>query len=247
VSCRKSIWHLALWLTLSICAGCAATKPPAPRMGPAVNRLDHNRTCQIITPALNRGKPLFIDGLTYAPYRWPPLPEVTAVGEGPAPDGLPTGQMVPLFTGLRLPISDARGSCQQSDREDLIDYLARGPEGFGGVDRGRTGGNVAAAAVPYAAMLELLSSPRLTAMDTAAIRAWASAHRVVVQELDLDARYQVEWFAAAIAIHFGDFYFALYRPQTAAGWTRLVVFPVKPGRLGFPLPLGSLEATPKPE
>ena len=247
MSCSKTRLRHSLWLIAVICAGCASTQPPAPHMGSAQDRLDHNRSCRVTTAAIMAGQPLVFDELAYAPYRWPSLPEITTVGQEPAPDGLPTGQLVPVFTGLRLPLSELRGSCERSDREDLVDYLARGPHGHHGVDRLPTSGNAAAVAAPYAPILNLLCSPRLKAMDAAAIRASAAAHRAEVQDLVLDSRYVTAWFDAAIAVRFGEFDFALYRPQTAAGWSRLVVFPVAPGRPDLTFPLGSLEPVPERE
>lgn|GEM_PF-3427229 len=245
--CSKTLLRHSLWLAALCLTGCASSRPQTPHMGSAQDRLDHNRSCWVTTPAIMAGQPFRAGSLAYAPHRWPVLPEITLVGQEPAPDGLPTGQLVPVFTGLRLPLSEARGGCERSDLEDLVDYLARGPDSHHGVDPLPTWGNVAAGAAPYAPMLELLGSTRLSAMDVASIRAWAAAHHAKAQDLELDARYLTAWFTAAIAIRFGEFYFALYRPQTAAGWSRLVVFPVNPGRLDFTLPLGSLEPFPKPE
>ncbi len=189
------------------------------------------------------GKPFLVDALLYAPYRCPGVPEIAVPGEGSAPDGLPAGQLVPVFTGLRLPLSDLRRSCERSDREDVVDYLARGPAAHG-LDRGSTSGNVHAAAMPYAPILDLLSSPRVVTMDREALRAWAAAHRAQVVELAMDSRFMLEWFHDVVAVRFGGFSFVLYRPQTASGWSRLTVLPVAPQRFPFTFPLGSLEPRP---
>lgn len=236
------------WFTCAVAVfalSCRSARPPMPAMGSPQDRLDHNRSCQVVTPAVDGGRPFIVESLDYSPYRSPRTLEVRYLAEESALDALPTAQLVPVFSGLRLPLSDRPSGCERTDVEDLVDYLARGGSGHHGVDPLPTAGNVHALAAAYAPIIELLRSQELLSGGAERIRRWATAHGTTVTDLVLDARYMLAWFETAIAIRWGEFYFALYRPQTATSFTRLVVFPVTPSRPDVTFPLGNLAPVPE--
>ena len=143
-------------------------------------------------------------------------------------DALPPAQLVPIFTGVALPLSAAPiagcGVCVP-DRADLTDYLASGPGKFAGVDAPDTQGDVTSTAAQYRAVLDLLSRRDFATLKREQLKALLDVLKVKWADEVLDSRYPPAAFTDVLAFRSADFWFVLYRFPEKSGFTRLVVVP----------------------
>ena len=125
-------------------------------IGSPYERYDHNRTLPIAIAGLVDLGCLAGQGLrdeVYVPYGSGYFPTAEYVGRSPGRDQLPAANLVPIFTGVSLPLSSVAQGNGESDRDDLIDFLAQGPLAKDGVERGATMGDRVAAAAAYGPVL----------------------------------------------------------------------------------------------
>jgi hypothetical protein len=83
--------------------------------------------------------------------------------------------------GLRGPARVCEGKANddgRSDRDDLIDFLAEGPDAQRGIAPGDTMGNIREIAARYQTLLDLLASSQLLQGGASSVQQWASAHDV---------------------------------------------------------------------
>lgn len=219
-------------LSFAMLAGCAAQQRLY--VGPPYDRYDHNRTRRISIEALKDGAPRRVPDEVYRPIGTPAFPkahyEPAAPGDQAPGDGLPAANVVPIFTGLPLPLSTTPAPAgQRSDREDLIDFLAEGPNAQVGVEPGQTQGDVRSIELCYQPVLDLLSSANLLAGGQEAIKTWAQCCEVTFADADVieDSRYRLRAFKSVVGLRFRRYWFVLYTPSTQDHFTRLVVVPVK--------------------
>lgn len=202
-------------------------------MGPPHDRYDHNRTRLLVSQGLGgEAETRLVDGI-YAPrgllraqraHHKPPIPSL---------DDLPAANVVPLFTGLPLPLSDEPVADGRSDRRDLIDFLSEGPNAQVGVEPGETMGGRKETEARYRPVLEMLSSLELLGGGRRGIVRWASRLAVEFADAVVDSRYRMRAFDEVVALRYQDFWFVLYSLPGNDRFTRLVVIPKKIGRQEF--------------
>ena len=214
-------------------AGCYHQAPLVLHMGPPHDRYDHNRTRLIVSPAVRGGRPTKVIEEVYTPGGHDAFPNARYEPVVAAPDGVPAAGVVPVFTGVPLPLSNTASDGGRSDRDDLLDFLAEGPDAQRGIAPGDTMGDIRESAARYQALLELLASPQLLQGGVPSIQQWALAHEVTRTNHIIDARYRASAFADQLALYCDDFWFVLYRLPTQDRFTRLVVLPVRTTRQDF--------------
>jgi len=219
-------------LSFAMLAGCIAQQRLY--VGPPYDRYDHNRTRRISVEALKDGAPMRVHDEVYRPGGTQAFPkayyEQAAPGDQEPGDGLPAANVVPIFTGLPLPLSTTSAPAgQRSDREDLIDFLAEGPNAQVGVEPGQTQGDIRRIETCYKPMLDLLSSASLLAGGQEALKAWAHCCEVTFADANVieDPRYRLRAFKSVVGLRFRRYWFVLYAPSTQDRFSRLVVVPVK--------------------
>src|SRR5262245_15606669 len=104
-----------------VIAGCYSPPALVLHMGPPHDRYDHNRTRLIVSPAVREGRPTKVIEEVYTPGGHDAFPRARYEPGVTAPDGMPAAGVVPVFTGVPLPLSDTASDSGRSDRNDLID------------------------------------------------------------------------------------------------------------------------------
>jgi len=216
-------------LLLSACCGS-----PAVNLGPPHDRYDHNRTLIINeweymkwdTGAAPVRKTVQLDRLNrdavYTPRGHEAAPRAAEPPKGK--DGLPAAHLVPVYTGVALPLS-SEPVAEVSDREDLIDYLGQGGLAHQGVEVPDM-----PAALPqetekkFRLVLELLSSKERLE-SRARVLEWAEKHALESTFRIVDSRYLAVSFADRVALEHHGFWFVLFRLPDTDAYTRLVVVP----------------------
>lgn len=208
-----------------------------------VARYDHNRTrplCVVMTdepapcvlPAASanpvaEAPKLKFGAESYAPQSVAPYHLQYVQGSAPA-DSLPPAQLVPIYTGVALPLSAARiEGCAMcvSDRQDLTDYLASGPGQLAGVDVPDTQGDVTGTTAKARPLLDLLSRKDVTTLTRAQLEPLLEQLETKRADHVFDSRYPHAAIADLLAFRWDAFWFVLYRFPQKAGFTRLVVVP----------------------
>jgi hypothetical protein len=207
-------WCLLLLLFVASC------KPPPLIMGSPYQRYDHNRTQPVSLPS--QGDTMVLKR-TYIPFGSDEFPKLEQ--GAPAPDGLPAANLVPVFTGVPLPLSTSEVADGKNDFDDLVDYLGSGPEADHGVQPpAMTGEFTGKTKEKYRQILELLVS----ANDEAKVNAWIEKNSIPKKQIAsewVDSRYSADSFHNRLAIQFEDFWFLLYRLDGHESFSRLVVVP----------------------
>jgi hypothetical protein len=130
-------------------------------IGPPYDRYDHNRTQQIevvLQGGTQNGLTRLVVDEVYVPYGSHYFPAAHYKGRADCTDQLPAANLVPIFAGIALPLSDEAIAGSKSDRKDLIDFLAKGPWANNGDEPGDTAGDIKAAEMAYNPVIELLES-----------------------------------------------------------------------------------------
>ncbi len=215
-------------------ASCRST-PVVVQMGSPIDRYDHNRSCEVTATAINRGNRTPIDEELYVlcaesvpcDHDDPTCCSTTIAisGSRPAADGWCDAQLMPVFTGVRLPLSEEAGACGRSDRGDLVAYLARGPFARHGVAAGAIEGDRIQAGRDYQPALEVLASEEVLLHDTPELDRLLKARRFKTTTFVDDSRYPLASFTGVVALHHLDFWFVLYRLPSQERFSRLVVVP----------------------
>lgn len=211
-------------------------------MGSPYERFDHNRTRPLTAvPGSNQPN---LDNIrtfddSYTPYGSEDYPTLFYNTPNPGKRALPDANLVPVYTGLSLPIKSCKpdnndkalfcpeGTRQRSDRDDLIDYLASGRFEYVGVEPKDAPGGPDQAEIQYRPVLELLGKKIKT-------ENWKN-HIANNLEGDVefpdqifDARYFREsWKNPIIGFRFQHFWFILYAYKKSEHFNRLVVIPVR--------------------
>lgn len=142
-------------------------------------------------------------------------------------DNLPVANIVPIFTGVPLPLSSETLPGVQSDRSDLIDFLAAGPYAQAGVERGDVVGDLKDVEIKYKPVLDFLGSVKHLSQNREAIFENLS-HLKIKKALEVrDARYRLRFFADVLAFGYEKFWFVLYKLPGKDSYSRLVVVPRK--------------------
>jgi hypothetical protein len=210
-------WYLSLLLL-------AACQPMLIVVGSPYQRYDHNRTQPVSMPS--KGSTL-VANEAYIPVGSNDFPRLVA--NVPSTDGLPVANLVPVFTGVPLPLASALVSSGRSDQDDLLDYLGSGPEGEHGVEPPSTAGELTEITkAEYKKVIELLTSKELLRSKEQIIK-WAKNSDIPKKHLVskwVDPRYLSISFEEALAVQYKEFWFLLYRLPERESFSRLVVIPI---------------------
>jgi hypothetical protein len=200
----------------------ACCPPRTVTMGSPYERYDHNRTSELVFPPVQEARTLKDE--MYTPFGSESFPKVSATGQTKKPDRLPEANIVPIFTGVALPLSDEPGANGDSDRKDLVDYLAAGPLAKAGVDRKPTSGGDAEV---YRPILDFLASTACISGGESQIAKQLPGVEIDFASRVIDARFELSSFAETVGLKYKDFWFVLYRLPKANCYSRLVVVPVR--------------------
>ena len=206
-------------------------------MGSPYDRYDHNRTRAIsisATKGLAESDPLVVGDEDYRPSGSEYFPTAQYEENDSSTDTLPAANVVPLFTGVSLPLSAVPVRDGRSDREDLIDFLAEGPYAQVGVQAGETMGDTKSTRIAYAPVLDFLGSrERLSGGRVQVVRRLSDINVVFADEV-VDSRYRLRAFADVLAFRFEKFWFILYQLPRNDHYSRLVVIPERRKAQDFP-------------
>jgi hypothetical protein len=222
---KRSCIALLVALCVAALAGCCHSV--VVHVGAPYDRYDHNRSRGVIADGVRGGQPTGLVDEVYSPWGEPSFPGVRFEEDGSGDDGLDPGRLVPIFSGVPLPLSGAPVRGGRSDRDDLIDFLAAGPDAQDGIEPARMPGDTRGTAARYQPVLSLLESVDLLRVGRTGI-AEVDAYRDLQWADDLiDSRYRGRAFADIQAFRFEDFWFVLYRLPEKQSCSRLVVLPIK--------------------
>jgi len=228
-------WSIAaVSIVLFLVVGCTTI---VVHMGSPYDRYDHNRTRAILT-SITTGSTETITRVlgdeAYRPSGSEYFPRAKYAESDSSTDTLPAANVVPVFTGVSLPLSAVPVKDGRSDRDDLIDFLAEGPYAQVGVQPGETMGDTKSTQIAYASVLEFLGSrERLSGGRVQVVRRLSGINVVFADEV-VDSRYRLRAFADVLAFRFGKFWFILYQLPGNAHYSRLVVVPERGKAQDFP-------------
>jgi hypothetical protein len=223
---------IATSLPLLLALGsCSTYENDVVFVGTPHRRFDHSRTVPVRewtyerrgADRERREEPLVLDATardeTYTPLGHRAFPKA-AVGGGNAP----SAHLVPLYTGISLPLGDVAPAQGSSDRDDLIDFLGAGPAARVGLERGETAGELPERVVAQFTVLRLLASAELL-RDRGSVLAWAQQNGLSHSFDIRDSRYEAGSFADRVALKQGSFWFILFAMPGSSSYSRLVVVP----------------------
>ncbi len=227
------------------------------KIGSPHNRYDHNRTKKIIIKLpYERIKPILdfytpkdkdcepkekqeqgdfvlsiskLENGNYRPKGSKEFPSAQFEGNNGAPDELPAANIVPVFTGVRLPLSDnSVPNTGKSDRADLIDYLLAGPLAHAGIKPKKLTGIIDTIKITYKDLLDFLGSKeKLTGERKQIIERFSPGLEIEIADEVVDSRYRIRSFSDVLGLRFKEFWFILYKLPGLDHYSRLVVVPVR--------------------
>jgi hypothetical protein len=225
----------AVSIVLFLVVGCYTTAVVS--MGSPYERYDHNRTRAILTPVSLGSEERVTRVLgdeAYRPSGSEHFPRVKYAESDSSTDTLPAANVVPIFTGVSLPLSTAPIKDGRSDRDDLIDFLAEGPYAQVGIQPGETMGDTQSTQMAYASVLDFLGSREGLSGGRAQVVHRLSSLNVVFADEVLDSRYRLRAFADVLAFRFEKFWFILYQLPGNDHYSRLVVVSKRGKAQDFP-------------
>ncbi len=225
----------AVSIVLFLVVGCCTTV--GVHVGSPYDRDDHNRTRAIITSIATGSTEAVTRVLgdeTYRPSGSEYLLKAQYAEIDNSTDSLPAANVVPLFTGVSLPLSTVPVKSGRSDRDDLVDFLAEGPYAQVGVQPGETMGDTKSTQIAYAPILDFLGSRENLSGGNAQVVRQLSGLNVVFADEVVDSRYRLRAFAHVLAFRFEKFWFILYQLPRNDRYSRLVVVPERGKAQDFP-------------
>jgi hypothetical protein len=215
----------AVSIALFLAVGCTTT---VVHVESPYERYDHNRTRAIVTsvtPGSAEKVSRVLCDEVYRPSGSEYFPKAQYAEDDNSTDPLPAANVVPIFTGATLPLSPAPVRGGKSDRDDLIDFLAEGPNAQVGVEPGETMGDTKSARIAYMPVLDFLGSiAHLSGGRTQVIDRLSRMNVTLADEV-VDPRYRLRAFADVLAFRFERFWFILYQLPRNDHYSRLVVVP----------------------
>ena len=230
---RNSLFA-AVSIVLILVVGCSTV---VVHMGSPYDRYDHNRTREILMTATTGSAETVTRVLgdeVYRPSGSEYFPSAQYAENSSSTDTLPAANVVPLFSGVSLPLSSVPVKDGRSDREDLIDFLAEGPYAQVGVQPGETMGDTKSVQIAYASVLDFLGSGEHLSGGRAQVVRRLSSLNVVFADDVMDSRYRLRAFADVLAFRFEKFWFILYQLPRNDHYSRLVVVPERGKAQDFP-------------
>lgn len=224
--CAKTSFFVAVSIVLFlVVSGCTTV---VVHMGSPYDRYDHNRTRAIITSITTGSSESVTKVLgdeVYRPSGTEYFLRAKYTENDSSTDTLPAANVVPMFTGVPLPLSAVPVKGGRSDRDDLIDFLAEGPYAQVGIQPGDTMGDTKSARIAYAAVLDFLGSrEHLSGGRDQVVRRLSSLKTFFADKV-VDSRYRLRAFADVLAFRFEKFWFILYQLPRYDHYSRLVVVP----------------------
>jgi len=215
------------WVIILAIVASVACRPSVVFIGLPQERYDHNRTIDVVIESGTvAGNPFLLENQLYAPRSSAVFPAVKLKGFPPASDGLPEAVLVPVFTGLLLPLDSRPGVPQGGDREDLLEYLAAGPLAGVGVERPGASGDMALAEREFRPLLDLLgSADALKGSREDVLKRFSAAKIKGCPATVADSRFHPASFAGTLVVRCRQFWFVLFKVPGQAGYSRLVVVP----------------------
>ena len=199
-------------------------------VGSPYERYDHNRSRTIVVSLEESGSKMVTRKVVdevYRPRGSDSFPIAQYSGDARGTDQLPAANVVPVFTGVSLPLSDESVGEVRSDKSDLIDFLSDGPIAQTGVEPSETSGDHKAAEIAYGPILAFLGSQDQLTGDRNQLVAGLSSFDAEVGDEVIDSRYRLRAFTDVLAVKYQQFCFILYKVPGSAYYSRLVVVPGK--------------------
>jgi hypothetical protein len=220
-------------LCILFIAGCAQR---IVAVGSPYERYDHNRTQKIVvTYGEDKTVTRRLIDEVYTPHGTDSFPKAWYQDQpAPEPDSLPVANVVPVFTGIMLPLSSLLLPEGQSDRGDVIDFLAVGPYAKTGVQPAELAGDTKEAEILYGPILAFLSSKEQLTGTRSKVMERLSPYSVDFADQVLDSRYSGSSFQDILAFKYEKFWFILYRLPDRASYSRLVIVTLKVRGQDFP-------------
>ena len=215
-----------LVLTVVFAITVLGCQPKVVMIGSPDDRYDHNRTRKIMVTFHDKSDLVItrkIPAEVYVPFGSDYFPAAVYVGGGGAADDLRAANVVPVFTGIALPLSDSLSAGGKSDRKDLIDFLAQGPFAQAGVEPGAMAGDTKSTEDAYTPVLDLLASGDRLSDEREGILKSLPSRDVDIAEKVIDGRYNMASFQDVLAIKYKDFWFILFKLPSKRTYSRLVV------------------------
>lgn len=231
----RTPFFVAVSIVLFLVVGCCTTV--GVHVGSPYDRYDHNRTRAIITSIATGSTEAVTRMLgdeTYRPSGSEYFLRAQYAENDSSTDTLPAANVVPMFTGVPLPLSSVPVKGGRSDRDDLIDFLAEGPYAQVGVQPGETMGDAKSAQIAYAPILDFLGAREHLSGGRVQVVRRLSGISVVFADEVVDSRYRLRAFADVLAFRFEKFWFILYQLPRNDHYSRLVVVPERGKAQDFP-------------
>ncbi len=232
-----SMRYLAFSIALTVMIFGVSCAQKVAMIGSPYERYDHNRTQKIvITMHTDTDKTVtksVVDEV-YIPSGSAYFPTAQYKERLSETDNLPAANIVPIFTGVPLPLSSAPAKEGRSDREDIIDFLAEGPYVQAGVQPGETMGDTKSAEITYKPMLDFLGSKEQLSEEREQIIERLSYLNVDLADEIIDSRYRLRSFTDVLALSYEKFWFILYKLPGNSCYSRLVVIPARIKGQDFP-------------
>ncbi len=200
-------------------------------------RYDHNRTQNIIITWHDGTDKMMIRDVVdevYIPSGSVYFPTAQYKDASNKSDSLPAANIVPVFTGVSLPLASVSIREGRSDREDIIDFLAEGPYAQTGIQAGETMGDRKSTEITYKLILDFLVSKEQLSGGREQITERLSYLKVDFADEVIDSRYRLRSFADVLAVCYDKFWFVLYKLPGKNYYSRLVVVPAKIKGQDFP-------------
>jgi hypothetical protein len=226
-SCDSTIRRIYPWFIILAIVSTVACHQSVVFIGLPQDRYDHNRTIEIsIVAKALAAKPFLLANEYYGPRSSDIFPTVSLKELGPAYDGLPDAVMIPVFTGLLLPLDSRPGGRQAGDRRDLLEYLAAGIMAGTGVEAAGVSGDVIQAEREFQSLLSFFESADALKGSRADILKRLSAAKIKGCPATIkDSRFNSKSFEDTFAVRFRQFWFILFKIPGQASYSRLVVVP----------------------
>lgn len=234
---KRHVLHRAAFICLILALFQACSARQIVVVGPPYDRYDHNRTRAIVVSSPVDAHPedakLMADEV-YTPFGSVFFPTAEYRGEKTHADGLPSANIVPIFTGIGLPLSDTDNGDGRSDHGDMVDFLASGTDAHAGVERGSMAGDRKSTLALYKPVLDLLGSEaNLRGTRDDLIGKHAPVGVPFADEV-IDSRYGPGSFDDVVAFRFEKFWFILYKLPDRKEYSRLVIVPAGVKAQDFP-------------
>jgi len=208
-----------------VITGCATSTRTVFVTSP-FDRYDHNRTRELVTPSTCATTNI-VKTQAYSPSGSHFFPKAQLQGASTS-DPLPAANLVPIFTGIPLPLSGVKEASGTSDRDDLLDFLVRPLHA--GIENPGGAADLQEAARRFKPVLDFLADPEsLCSTNRQQMLNRLLSQRIVGARRDIadkvvDARYiTANAFRDEIAFRVGSFWFIICKWKDSPGYSRLVV------------------------